>query len=118
MNEEVLLKLPHRKFVFTIPKMLRPYFRYNQNLFAYYNAVSGKALQSALAISYQTYGDVLRFNPHWHCIVMEGALDEEGNFYYLPIKDTSKLCELFRRKVIKLLFKQGLMDEKRARILI
>lgn len=34
MNEEILLKLPHRQFVFTIPKMLRPYFRYNQNLFA------------------------------------------------------------------------------------
>jgi hypothetical protein len=33
LSENVLLKLPHRQFVFTVPKLLRPYFKYDRNLF-------------------------------------------------------------------------------------
>ena len=130
MNQEILLLLPHRQFVFTIPKMLRPFFRFNQGLFAeisklistlisnFYNHVSGERLDSGIIISYQTYGDFLRFNPHWHCIVLEGGVNNEGKFCHLPIKDTAKLCELFRRKVIHLLFKKGLLDEPKANMLL
>jgi len=31
-------------------------------------------------ISYQTYGDVVRFNPLYHCIVLEGGIYKEGVF--------------------------------------
>ena len=34
MNERLLLALPHRQFVFTFPKLLRPYFRHNRRLFS------------------------------------------------------------------------------------
>ena len=34
LTEEVLLKLPHRQFVFTVPKALRIFFRNNRKLFA------------------------------------------------------------------------------------
>jgi hypothetical protein len=34
MNERLLLALPHRQFLFTFPKLLRPYFRHNRRLFA------------------------------------------------------------------------------------
>jgi len=130
MNEEVLLKLPHRQFVFTLPKMLRVFFKHNGKLFVeiskmivsimtdYYNSVSRKTLQSGFVVSYQTYGDMLRFNPHWHCIIMEGGLDAQGNFYYLPIKDTAKLCELFRRKVVQYFINNRLLDEKRANMIL
>jgi len=130
MNSEVLLKLPHRQYVFTLPKMLRPYFRYDQGLFAeisklisdiisrYYNELTGTELQTGIVVSYQTYGDFLRFNPHWHCIVMEGGMDADDRFRFLSIKDTSKLCELFRRKVIRRFYRQKLLDEKRAKMLL
>jgi hypothetical protein len=32
MREELLLDVPHRQVVFTIPKMLRIFFRYNRRL--------------------------------------------------------------------------------------
>ena len=30
LSENVLLNLPHRQFVFTLPKLLRPYFKYDR----------------------------------------------------------------------------------------
>ena len=33
LSENMLLKLPHRQFVFTLPKLLRLYFKYERNLF-------------------------------------------------------------------------------------
>jgi hypothetical protein len=32
MNEQLLLRLPHRQFVFTIPKVLRVFFRHDGRL--------------------------------------------------------------------------------------
>jgi len=33
LSEDLLLNLPHRQFVFTIPKILRPYFKSDKRLF-------------------------------------------------------------------------------------
>jgi len=130
MNEKILLKLSYRQYVFTLPKMLRPYFRYNQVLFAgisklisdiiigYYNELTGKNVQSGIVVSYQTYGDFLRFNPLWHCIVMEGSLTEDGKLHFIAIKDTLKLCELFRRKVIQFFYQHKILEEQKARMLL
>ena len=110
---EVLLKLPHRQFVFAIPKCLRPYFLYNRTLFSdishliyeliqdYYDEVSGSPIKTGLVLSHQTFGDFARPNPHWHGILIEGGFDDDGNFVYLPISSTKQMTELFRRKVIK-----------------
>lgn len=34
LTDDVLLELPHRRFVFTIPKALRPFFRPDRRLFS------------------------------------------------------------------------------------
>ncbi|MFW5782899.1 MAG: transposase zinc-binding domain-containing protein [Spirochaetota bacterium] len=34
LTNDVLLKLPHRQFVVTMPKALRPFFRHDRRLFA------------------------------------------------------------------------------------
>jgi hypothetical protein len=34
MKDRLLLALPHRQFVFTFPKLLRPYFRHKRRLFS------------------------------------------------------------------------------------
>ena len=34
LSENVLLRLPHRQFVFALPKLLRVYFKHDRNLFA------------------------------------------------------------------------------------
>ena len=122
LSENVLLKLPHRQFVFTLPKLLRVYFKYNRNLFEdvsritfsiihdFYNETAKAAVKTGVFVSYQSYGDLMRWNPHWHCIILEGGLDEKNSFHHIPFKDTSRLTEVFRRRVIKLFVDKGLLD--------
>ena len=95
LHEEVLEKVPHRQWVFSIPKRLRPYFMYDRKLLAklslcawrvlseYLKAsvsvddpvpglVAGKAccspMQPGCVIAVQTFGEFLNFNPHLHII--------------------------------------------------
>ena len=56
----------------------------------------------------------MRWNPHIHCIVLEGGIDETGSFHHIPIKDTAKLTEVFKRRVIKLFVDRGLFDRHSA----
>ena len=49
-------------------------------------------------IAYESSGDFLRWNPHFHSLILEGGFDEEGNFVFLPISDTSKITELLDRR--------------------
>ncbi len=83
-----------------MPKALRIYFKNDRNLFAdvskiifsiindYYNEASQTPLKTGSIISYQSFGDLVRSNPHYHCIFLEGGIDDEGCFHNLPIKDT------------------------------
>jgi len=126
LSQNVLLKLPHRQFVFTLPKLLRVYFKHDRNLFEdvsriifsiiqdFYNESAPAALKTASVVSYQSFGDVVRWNPHYHCLVLEGGLDEAGSFHHIPIKDTASLTEVFRRRVIKLFVDRGLLDRRFA----
>ena len=72
LTEEVLLKLSHRQFVFTVPKALRIFFRNNRKLFAdisrlifsiirdFYKEAAGKDIKTGMVIAHQTFGDMLR----------------------------------------------------------
>jgi hypothetical protein len=86
LDEHLLLALPHRQavqwpalgFVFTPPKALRIFLRYDQRLFGlisrlifsliaeFYSAAAGKPISSAAILAYQPFGDALRVNPHFH----------------------------------------------------
>jgi hypothetical protein len=121
---EVLLKLPHRQFVFTFPKCSRVYFKHNRMLFSqishlifemiksYYNGVSLRQIVTGLVLSYQTAGDFARWNPHFHGLLLEVGFDEQGNFVYLPISSTQQMTELFRRLVIKHFVDKKLINKK------
>lgn len=39
----------------------------------------GRQLMSGMIVAHQTYGDVLRFNPHFHAIVLEGGSSGVAN---------------------------------------
>jgi len=71
--------------------------------------------KTGIIVSYQSFGDLLRFNPHYHGIVLEGGIDETGSFHHMPVKDTSLLTEVFRRRVLKLFVNRGLFDPHFAR---
>ena len=76
----------------------------------YYRETAPAAIKTGIVVSYQSFGDLMRWNPHYHCIVLEGGIDEAGSFHHIPIKDTAKLIEIFRRRVIKLFVDRGLLD--------
>jgi len=130
LTNEVLLKLPHRQFVFTMPKALRPFFRHDRRLFAevsrliydilrdFYHEAAGRPLLTGMVIAHQSFGDQLRWNPHFHAIVLEGGFDDEGTFFYIPFSGLQSMVEVFRRRVIKLLVGRGLLNEDFARNLL
>jgi hypothetical protein len=84
--EEVLEAVPHRQYVFTIPKRLRIFFMFDRRLLAGLSRCAWRALsaylQSAVVypdakpgaiIAVQTFGDFLNFNPHLHIIATDGC---------------------------------------------
>jgi hypothetical protein len=89
LDEQLLLALPHRQFVFTLPKALRVFLRYDQRLFGqisrlifsliaeFYSTASGKPITSAAVVGFMPFGDALRFNPHFQCAV-KGVLFPAG----------------------------------------
>ena len=79
---QVLKLVPHRQWVFSIPKRLRIYFLFNRKLLAKLSRCAWKVLSAYLkqsvpfdeaipgaAIAVHTFGDFQQFNPHLHLIV-------------------------------------------------
>ncbi len=130
MVNDVLLLLPHRQYVFAIPKCLRVFFKHDRKLFgevsrlifqmiqSFYNEAAGKNIRTASVISFQTAGDFLRFNSHYHGIVLEGGFDEEGNFVFIPFGNLDKMSEYFRRMIIKFFLDRKLINESFAQNLL
>ena len=71
-----------------------------------------------MIIAHQTFGDLLRWNPHFHALILEGGFDEEGTFFYLPFSGLHSMSEVFRRRVIKLLVNRNLLDDEFAENLL
>jgi hypothetical protein len=118
---------PHRHYVFTIPVMLRGYFKYNRYLLkklctaayesvliwthAYMNVHGGK-LGMILAI--HTYGEYLNMHPHLHAVVADGMFRHSGLFHVMGSADPEPLVRIFQNKVLKLLVKEGKLSQEEA----
>ena len=123
---DVLKKVPHRHFVFSIPKILRIYFLFNRNLLKelsriswetvreYYinTCIKDEASPAAVAVM-QTFGDYLSTGPHMHILAADGCFSEDGLFYapFISI-DTASLEKLFVHKIFKMLLRKGLITER------
>jgi hypothetical protein len=130
MKDRLLLALPHRQFVFTFPKLLRPYFRYNRRLFSeisrlifaiiqhFYNKAAKRPIKTGMVLAYQSAGEFLRWNPHWHAIVLEGGFDENGRFVHIPFGNLHRMSEYFRRVIIKFFLEKELINTNLATSLI
>jgi hypothetical protein len=130
LTNEVLLDIPHRQFVFTMPKALRPFFRHDRRLFAevsrliytiiseFYAAAAGKPLLTGVVSAFQSFGDQLRWNAHFHSLVVEGGFDQAGRFIHVPLSGLDQMTEVFRRRLIWLLVEKDLLAEEFARNLL
>jgi hypothetical protein len=131
VTEHVLPPIPHRQYVFTIPKMLRGYFRKDRRLlgklsqcaYACLKAFFQVALRKNQAVpgvivAIQTFGDLVNFHPHLHAIVSEGLFTANGWLYVVPDIDLKKLEQLFRHKVLTMLRRDGKIDDPLIRKLV
>lgn len=130
MREELLLDVPHRQVVFTIPRMLRIFFRYNRRLLGelcrsalrsltrYFEAVTGSDLMPGVIAAIQTFGDRINLHPHLHFLVTEGGEDEAGAFHKVSRIDDSRLAELFARDVLGFLVGRELLSPEWAERLL
>jgi ribosomal protein S27E len=118
--EEVLRHVPHRQWVFSIPKRLRVYFLFDRKLFTKLSRCAWKILnlyltqaaphddaKAGAAVAVQSFGDFQNFNPHLHVLATDGCFYNDAAFMVCPPPDTGELEELFRYQVFKMLKSEG-----------
>jgi len=118
--EKVLKYVPHRQWVFSIPKRLRIYFMFDRKLLAKLSQCAWKVLSTYLkqrtgdddaapgaAIAVQSFGDFLKYNPHLHLLATDGCFDSNSGFLVDTDPRADDLHDLFRYEVFKLLKSEG-----------
>ena len=120
ISTSVCHEVPHRQFVFTIPKILRGIFRKRRDLLhLLFKTATDTLLESfrarlnlpdgrlAAVTAVHTFGDYLFFHPHLHVLAADGLFDSEGRFHCMPADSRAPMIELFRNR-----FLQALRDGK------
>jgi len=130
LTETILFPVPHRHVTLTIPKMLRPYFRYHRDLLKDLCRIAHECVRDVMRISLDqpdgmpgivmaihTFGEYLDFHPHLHLLMADGLFLRDERFLVLPDNGMDAVEELFRAKLITFLSKKGLLQPDRARML-
>ncbi|MBM3707749.1 MAG: transposase [Actinobacteria bacterium] len=129
---QVLKNVPHRHFVFSIPKIIRIYFLFDRALLKelskiawevlglyYKNSVSKENITPAAISSIQTFGEFLGFNPHLHMLCADGCFGVNGIFYAAgPDINAGSLEPLFRHKILSMLKKKRKITEATIKLIL
>jgi hypothetical protein len=112
----VCATVPHRQLVFTIPKRLRIYCRYDRSLLGelaraawesvvevYRRVLQREDVTPGMVAGIQTFGELIHFHPHIHAIASDGAFAPDGTFLCLPKTSTDLLLGTWQTKVFDLL---------------
>jgi len=104
LAESIVAAVPHQHFTFTIPKMLRPYFRFHRGLLKQLCRIAHQCVSDflrdafgdaggvgttvhdgvpAIVMAIHTFGEYLDFHPHLHALVADGLFDREGKFHVM-----------------------------------
>ncbi|MDH7502783.1 MAG: transposase zinc-binding domain-containing protein, partial [Verrucomicrobiota bacterium] len=123
--EHVCAEVPHRQFVFTIPKRLRIYFRFERRLLGelcraaartvttVYRAASGRPdAVPGMVGAIQTFGQLIHWHPHIHALLTEGVFLPDGTFLPLPKLATEPFLKLWEQEVFALLLAEGKITEE------
>ena len=131
LMDECLTDVAYRQWVFSLPKALRIYFRFDRELFKglsrivvdgltrYMREVTGhEDLEPGFVVWDHTFGTLPdSYHPHPHVCATDGGYLPDGRFVPLPRarrKDTEALCEVLRHRVIGWLLKKGKLSEELA----
>jgi hypothetical protein len=123
--EHICAEVAHRQFVFTMPKRLRIYFRFDRRLLgelcraaahtvvSVYRAVSGRPdAVPGMVGAIQTFGQLIHWHPHIHALVSEGVFLPEGRFMPLPPLANEPFLKLWEQEVFGLLLAEGKITEE------
>lgn len=125
LHENVLGEVPIRHMIFSVPKRLRPYFKYNRRnnnilfkaswdtvrkLYAEVLPLGRPGMVSVL----QTAGERLNWNPHLHSLLSDGVFGDDGQFYELGYINQERFTDFFARRVLQLMQKTELITEEVA----
>ena len=120
ISEDVCFSVPHRQFVWTIPKRFRIFFRYDRDLLkklpklvwevlkeVYQAVLQRDDVSPGMIAAVQTFGELAHFHPHVHAVVTDGAFTVDGNFIPLPEIAVEPFLRLWEYKIFALLLKKG-----------
>jgi len=124
---EIVYPVPHRQYVFTIPKRLRCYFRNNRKLLGHLCLAARDSLRNFLCdqlylpdgqvgmiLVIHTFGEYLGWHPHLHILCADGLFRGSGLFHCMQPTVLERLERLFRDAVLKFLIKAGKIDQVTA----
>ena len=120
LHENVIGPHPVRHLVFSLPKRLRIYFKYDRKLTkllykaawdAWSVVTSNLPGKTGMIAALHSAGDLLHFHPHIHSIALDGTIDENGTFHQLTEIDIEKLHNCFQQNIFNALLKQELITQ-------
>jgi hypothetical protein len=127
VRHEIVYPVPHRQYVFTIPKRLRCYFRNNRKLLGQLCLAARDSLKSFLReqlclpdgqvgmiLVIHTFGEYLGWHPHLHLLCADGLFRASGLFHCMQPTSLERLELLFRDSVLEFLIKEGKVDQATA----
>lgn len=115
LTANVLAKVTHRHFVFTVPKRFRRYFKYNRSLLKQlcrcawftirdvYQSVLGEGAIPGAVMSIQTFGELIHWHPHIHALITDGSFSIDGSFRALPSLAVEPFRKLFEHYIFSML---------------
>jgi hypothetical protein len=129
-QQDMIFNVPHRHMVFTIPKELRMIFFHDRKKlnelsnkvaevfkFYYHRKSKKRGLQVGVITVIHTFGRDLKFNPHIHTLVTEGAMDRQHEWVPSDYISYDYLRKAWQKLLLDLM-KQWFPDNIKANNLI
>jgi hypothetical protein len=126
LEEELFRPVPHRHWVWSVPKMFRLHFLHHRKLLPKLCGCAWDALtmfpHEALdrrdvfpggILVPQTFGGMANWNPHVHALITGACRDRKGNCYAMPEigkTDIKGIDKLFTNLVFKMLLAEGMIS--------
>ena len=127
---EIVKPLPHLHVTFTIPKILRGYFKRNRKLLKFFVQSAQFAMNTYFKESLgiddgycggiycvQTQGTFYNFHPHVHALIPSGIL-KDGLFTCEKNPSAAIIARLFRARLLNVLTEEGVISDKLVDLLL